>query len=155
MKRTLVAIVLAVVLATGCSTSESPVDIVGVYAITGTNSDGSTYDNLQARIETREDGSVVVEYFQEGYRIAVGVGLVTGRMLSVITQTYDGGLFLASYHIIGEGGFAGQWKIPGQLGIGTEEWRVIPELTGLKTPENAPEPEHEHGGEAVQPGIRL
>ena len=152
MRKTFVALVLAVALvaSTSCTRGLTGSNIVGTYAITGTNSDGSTYNNLQARIGTRDDGSVAIEYFQDGFRLAVGVGLVTGRVLSVITQTYDGGLFLASYHTIGEGGFAGQWKIPGQLGIGTEEWRAIPGLTGLKTPET----EQEHESED-QPGIRL
>ena len=156
MRKTLGVVVLAAALVAwaGCAPTLTGANIAGNYAITGVNTDGSTYDTLQARIEAREDGSAVIEYFQEGYRLAVGVGLVTGRVLSVITQTYDGGLFVASYYIVGEGGFTGVWKIPGQLGIGTEEWRVIPELTGLKTPENTPETDHEHESEA-QPGIRL
>ena len=156
MSKALGVVVLAValVVSAGCASKLTGANIAGSYAIAGVNSDGSTYDALQARIEAREDGSVVIEYFQEGYRIAVGVGLVTGRALSVITQTYDGGLFVASYYIVGEGGFTGVWKIPGQLGIGTEVWRAIPELTGLKTPENTPEPTHEHES-AAQPGLRL
>ena len=124
--------------------------LVGTYTVQGTNpSDGSTYA-LEVRITALAD-RVSLEYSQEGFLVAVGIGVRTGDVLSVIFQTFDGTVGLSAFAVDGDT-LVGRWVVPSIEGSGNEILTRAP--AGQVPVESAPKPRQEPPQEA-QPGQRL
>lgn len=89
------------------------VDPVGVYAVKGTNPDGSAYSGTITVTKTGQTWRVV---WKSGDQTVNGTALVMNNLLAV---GYDGGVGI--YRPQGNG-WVGEWAERGQTNFGKETW---------------------------------
>ena len=149
MKRFIVALVVVVSLACVERAIADPIgNVVGTYAVQGTNADRSLY-TAEAEIKLVEGDTemAVVSYYLDGQLAAFGFALREGNILSVIFQSADQTIGSAFFTIKGKR-LEGVWFLPPtQLARGTEIFTRIPKLSPIAPTEPR---EHTH-----TPGIAL
>lgn len=138
IRRAILVAVLAITVIASAPTQAAGTIPVGAYAVQGTNPDASKYE-LQVRITETPDHKAWLEYFVGGELGAVGIGVRTENVLSVIFQNSLGVTGLASYKVTKDK-LDGVWAIPGVEGSGTEKFSKIPALTPPTHPSTVPEP---------------
>lgn len=120
MSRWPIAAALCVVLvASVAPRAAEKADLTGIYAVDGTNPDGSQYS---AVAEIAAKGKVWFLTWSHQRGSVVGVGILNGDVLSVIYSPSTGGAVgLASYAVKGDT-LSGTWTIPSpeESEIGTE-----------------------------------
>lgn len=98
-------------------------DVGGVYQLEGRNPDGTTYAGIVA-ITAR--GPVWDVWWDDGGKDSVGVGLLTGNVLSVVYRVTDvprGPFGLVSYEVGRRDGrrrLVGRWVLPLHALVGAE-----------------------------------
>ena len=107
--------------------------IPGTYVVTGVVPDGTKY-TLEARILAEDKQTARIDYYIEGDLVAVGIGIRTGNVLSVIFQTSNGAIGLSSYKVE-KNTLTGTWVLPGFKGHGIE---VFTRSAGLRIPAKPP-----------------
>ena len=89
----------------------------GIYNVTGTNPDGSTYEGT---LLMQQAGIVSwrVTWSVQGERIE-GIGMSSGNIFSVTYQLGDR-TGMGIFNVNADGSMFGQWTAMGSTGIGTE-----------------------------------
>lgn len=112
-----VGAVLVTVLS-GVNAAQAP--LAGTYRLEGKNPDGKAYTGL---VSIQASGRVWQLRWESADAEAVGYGLLRDKILSVVFQTSDGAIGVASYTLTGGLGkrrLTGQWFYPPTDFIGTE-----------------------------------
>lgn len=95
-----------------------PKSLLGTYAITGTNQDGSKYEAGSTVTVTMDvSGGLAVKY--DGI---IGIGMVQGNTLA-IAAVVEKLNTITMMTINGDGTLKGTWYQRTQKGMGTEEWK--------------------------------
>jgi hypothetical protein len=130
MRRFFLLVVVSGLLATGAWYVQPPVavqevqvvrvsaSLEGNYALSGFNQDGTPY-GLSVRITAGADELYFLEYIEQGQLMAVGFGIRTNDVLSVVFQTATGVIGMASFEVK-NGILAGKWMVPTVPGFGSE-----------------------------------
>lgn len=113
MTRLILAVIAVALLVTAPAHAQQT--IAGRYAVEGSNPDGSTY---KGQVEIAAQGDVWNLQWTFGQGGSIGVGLLDGggTILSVIFQTSEGTIGLASYRVERNGPsvrLIGRWTVPG------------------------------------------
>ncbi|MFO1081924.1 MAG: hypothetical protein U1E23_15000 [Reyranellaceae bacterium] len=88
----------------------------GVYAVGGTNFDGSAYSGT-AEIRSGKNGCAIV--WRTGQTVSQGACIVSGRSMAAVYKLgNEYGLVL--YDRATDGSLKGRWTIPGKQGEGSE-----------------------------------
>ena len=95
---------------TAAADSES--ELAGVYACSGKNPDGSSYDTFVEIV--KQDGAFVLRWFDESELVAVGLGIRKGDVLAVSYFSELPGV--AAYHIEDGTRLVGEWTVAGAGG---------------------------------------
>jgi hypothetical protein len=105
--------------------------LAGAYTVTGANEDGSSYTGRAQVTDT--DGILRIEMSDEQGVASIAIGLREGNVVSVIFQTREGAVGVASYRLE-NGRWIGRWTLPGSDVVLTETLtKVDPRLHGAET----------------------
>jgi len=108
---------LALVAALLSAQSAGAQDIGGLYAVQGTNFNGSSYGG-QAEIVLTSDVTCAITW-TTGSTTSIGICMRSGEVFSAAYQM-GAAVGLAIYHVRNDGVLDGSWTIAGVSGVGYE-----------------------------------
>lgn len=120
MLKTFAAAAIAAIAFASPAMAQSAASLVGKYAYTGTDTDGSKYEGA-GTVVVKEAASGALEVVWDGGDY-VGVGQVTGSVLAVASVA-DGKNSIMLFNINPDGSLSGKWWRRADKGKGgTEVW---------------------------------
>jgi hypothetical protein len=128
---------------TAAADSES--ELVGIYACNGKNPDGSSYEAIVEII--KQDGTFVLQWFNESELVGVGLGIRSGDVLAV---SYFSGLpGVVAYRIEDGNRLVGEWTVAGADGALFSETltKMPPEALEQSGRPSRSQPRSPHDGE--------
>lgn len=112
MLRRIVIVPLMFGLLAYTAAADSASDLAGLYACNGKNPDGSSYQGIVKIV--KQDGTFVVQWFNESELVGVGLGIRSGDVLAV---SYFSGLpGVVAYRIEDGNRLVGEWTVAGADG---------------------------------------
>jgi hypothetical protein len=120
-------------------------ELAGVYACSGKNPDGSSYDTIVQIVN--QDGVFLLEWFDESEVIAVGLGIRSGDVLAV--SYYSALPGVVAYRIEDGNRLVGEWTVAGAGGaLFSETLTKMPsETLPAPGPTSGSRPPSPHNGE--------
>jgi hypothetical protein len=128
---------------TAAADSES--ELAGIYACNGKNPDGSSYEAIVEIV--KQDGTFVLQWFNESELVGVGLGIRSGDVLAV---SYFSGLpGVVAYRIEEGNRLVGEWTVAGADGALFSETltKMPPEALEQSGRPSRAQPRSPHDGE--------